>query len=103
MTVDEPNPLQNKLEKELQESEWMHSFKRLSEGLSQIKAEISLTQLCHLEWKTDSDSLIIHCPNPEVREGLCQQRAKIAQINMGAKCFILKYPNYTDIVIEPAF
>ena len=103
MTYSEPNPLQNKLEKELQESEWLQKFKRLSEGLRQIKAEIPLTQLCHLEWKTDSDSLVIHCPNPEVREALSQQTAKIAQIKMGAKHFILKYQNYADIVIEPAF
>ncbi len=96
-------PCKKKLEKELQESEWMQKFKRLSEGLRQIKAEIPLTQLCQLEWKTDSDSLVIQCPNLEVREGLSQQTAKIAQINMGAKCFILKCQNYADTFIEPVF
>ncbi|MGK7878006.1 MAG: hypothetical protein AB4426_33280 [Xenococcaceae cyanobacterium] len=102
MTLEEQNSLKRKLEKELQESEWLQKFKQLSEGLSRIKAEIPLTQLCELRWVSDSDSLIIHCPNPEVREGLCQQTSKIAQLNIGANCFIIKYPNCQDIIIEPA-
>jgi len=101
MNQEEQNPLRHKLEKELQESEWLQKFKQLSEGLRQIKAEIPLTQLCNLEWMTDTESLIIHCPNPEVRAGLSQQISQIAQINIGANLFILKYPHYQDIIIDP--
>ena len=100
MTLEEHNPLKRKLEKELQESEWLQKFKRLSFGLRQIKAEIPLTQLCELKWIPDSQSPIVHCPNPEVREGLSQQSSKIARLNIGANCFILKSPNYPDIIIR---
>ena len=100
MNEEEQNPLRSKLEKELQESEWLQKFKQLSAGLRQIKAEIPLTQLCKLEWITDTESLIIHCPNPEVRAGLSQQMSQIAQINIGANFFILKYPNCPDIIID---
>lgn len=100
MNQEEQNPLRHKLEKELQESEWLQKFKQLSEGLRQLKAEIPLTQLCKLEWITDSESLIIHCPNPEVRAGLSQQISQIAQLNIGANIFILKYPHCQDIIID---
>ncbi len=101
MPDEENNPLKQQIEKELRESQWLQKFKQLSLGLSRIKAEIPLVQLCQLRWVTESDSLVIHCPNPEVREGLCQQTAKIARFNIGAKRFILKHPNSQDIVIEP--
>ncbi|NEN96572.1 MAG: hypothetical protein F6K50_13830 [Moorea sp. SIO3I7] len=101
MPNQEEDPLKSKLEKNLQESQWLHKFKQLSQGLSQIKTEIPLTQLCKLEWVTATDSLIIHCPNSEVRDGLCKLSSQIAQITIGAKCFILRHPDYQDITIKP--
>lgn len=98
---EEENPLKNKLEKQLQESAWLNKFKQLSFGLSAIKTNIPLTQLCRLQWLTDSDTLIIHCPNLEVRAGLQQQSSEIAQISIGAKHFIIRYPDSPDIIIEP--
>ncbi|NEP15077.1 MAG: hypothetical protein F6K14_33885 [Symploca sp. SIO2C1] len=92
--------LKRQLEKELRESEWLQKFKQLSEGLSQIKAEIPLTQLCQLEWVSESQTLIIHCPNPEVTEGLRQQTSKIEQLNIVAQRFILKNPQSQDIIID---
>ncbi|NER25850.1 MAG: hypothetical protein F6J96_35185 [Symploca sp. SIO1C2] len=92
--------LKRQLKKELQESEWLQKFKQLSEGLSTIKAEIPLTQLCQLRWVDESQTLIIHCPNPEVREGLRQQTAKIEQLDIVAKRFILKNPQFPDIIID---
>ncbi len=101
MPNEENNPLKQQIEKELRESQWLQKFKQLSLGLSRIKAEIPLVQLCQLQWITESDSLVIHCPNPEVREGLCQQTAKIARLNIGANNLIIKHPKCQDIVIEP--
>ena len=101
MNPDEQNPLQSKLKRELQESEWLQKFKQLSEGLRQIKADVPLTQLCELKWVTDNQSLIIYSPNPEVREGLSKQTDKIAQIKIGANHFVIKCSNYQDIIIEP--
>jgi|GEM_PF-2392889 len=92
--------LKRQLQKELQESEWLQKFKQLSEGLCQIKAEIPLTQLCQLRWESESHTLIIHCPNLEVQEGLHQQKSKIEQLNIVAKRFILKHPQSQDIIIE---
>ena len=100
MNSNEHEPLKRRLEKELQESQWLQKFKQMSEGLSRIKAEIPLTQLCKLKWVTDSDSLIIHCPSPEVREGLSMQTSKMAQLKILAQRLVIKYPNYTDIIIE---
>jgi len=98
---EEENPLRNKLHKDLQASQWLQKFKQLSEGLQRIKVEFPLTQLCELKWITENDSLVIHCPNPEVREGLAAQAGKLAKFQMGATHFVLKYPNLPDIAIAP--
>lgn len=98
MSEDE-NPLRRKLERELEASQWLQKFKQLNIGLQRIQAEIPLTQLCELKWATEDDSLAIHCPNPEIRAGLVEQRRKLAQFKMGATCFILKYPGLPDLAI----
>ena len=100
LTPEEENPLKSKLEKELRESEWLNKFKQLSDGLRAIKIKLPLTQLCELKFITDSQSLVIHCPNQQVREELSQQRQLLWQLNMGAKRFILKYSDYQDIIID---
>lgn len=97
--TEEQNPLRHKLEQELQESQWLQKFKQLNMGLQRLKAEVPLTQLCKLKWVTEDDSLIVRCPNPEVRAGLCEQRAKLSRFKMGATRFILKYPGLPDVAI----
>ena len=101
MNIEEQNPLQHKLKQELENSQWLQKFKQLSEGLRKIKEEIPLTQLCELQWVTENHSLILNCPNLEVREGLLQQSGKISQLNMGAKRFIIRYSQGEDIIIHP--
>ena len=95
-------PFKDKLEKQLKESAWLNKFKQLSFGLQELKSTIPLTQLCHLKWLTDSDILVINCPNLEVREGLNQQSNQIARISIGAKYFILRHQGDQDIIIKPA-
>ena len=102
MNADEQEPLQRKLERELQESEWLNKFKRLSDLLMRIKAEMPLTQLCKLEWKADSDTLLIRCPNPEVQRDLLAQANAIAQLSPEAKRVILQYANQSEILKQAA-
>ena len=99
MTAEE-NPLKTKLEKELQESEWLQKFKQLSFGLREIQTLFPLTQLCELKLITDTQSLAIHCPNLEVRQELSQQQLELSQLNIGVKRFILKYSDLQDIIID---
>ena len=99
---EQPYPLKDKLEKQLKESAWLNKFKQLSFGLQEIKTTIPLTQLCRLQWLTDGDVLVIHCPNLEVREGLNQQSNQIARISIGAKYFVLRNQDDQDIIIKPA-
>lgn len=100
MNSEEYNRKKRELEKELQASEWLQKFKQLSFGLRQLKAEIPLTQLCQLRWLTDSETLMIHCPNPEVREGLCRQQTQLAQLKIMARRFIIKYPALPDAIVD---
>lgn len=100
MNSNEENPLRRKLEEELQGSEWLQKFKALSFGLSKLKAEIPITQLCQLEWMAESETLAIRCPNPEVCQGLLAQTEKMARLNIMAKRFIIKCSDRQDIVVE---
>jgi len=102
MNADEKEPLQRKLERELQESEWLNKFKRLSDLLMRLKTEMPLTQLCKLEWKTESDTLLIRCPNPEVQRDLLAQATAIAQRSPEAERVILQYANQQEILKQPA-
>ncbi|MBE9116845.1 hypothetical protein IQ249_13140 [Lusitaniella coriacea LEGE 07157] len=99
MNPEEYNRKKRELEQELQGSEWLQKFKQLSFGLRQLKAEIPLTQLCKLQWLTESETLAIHCPNPEVREGLCRQKTQLAQLNIMARRFVIQYPALPDAIV----
>jgi hypothetical protein len=100
MTLADENPLENQLKKELEESEWLQKFKRLSEDLGKIKREVPLTRLCELRWITESDSLVIHCPNLEIREELLQQTIKLTNLKLSATYFRISYPNYPDLIVD---
>lgn len=100
MNIEEHNPWQNKLEQQLQQSESLQKFKQISRALQQLKAEIPLIQLCELRWITDDDTLILHCPNLEIRQDLSQQREKLAQLDLSVSRFIIKYSNFQDIIID---
>lgn len=100
MNIEEDNPWQNKLEQQLQQSDSLQKFKQISRALQQLKAEIPLTQLCELRWITDDDTLILHCPNIEIRQDLSQQREKFAQLDLSVSRFIIKYASYEDIIIK---
>ena len=99
MNIEEQNPWQNKLEQQLQGSESLQKFKQISLALQQLKAEMPLTQLCELRWITDDDSLILRCPNLEIRQDLSEQRDKLAQLNLTVSRFIIKYSDLPDITI----
>lgn len=100
MNLEEENPWQNKLERQLQQSESLQKFKQISRTLQQLKAEMPLTQLCELRWITNDDTLIVHCPNLEVRQDLSEQREKLAQLNLSLSRFIIKYSNEQDIIVD---
>ena len=98
MTSNEPESLKQQLEKELQESEWLNKFKRLSDLLLRLKTELPLTQLCKVEWKTDSDTLRIRCPNSEVQDDLLQQASQIVQLCPEAPHIILEWADNQHIL-----
>ena len=95
---DEPDSLKHQLEKELQGSEWLKKFKQLSDLLLRLKTELPLTQLCKVEWKTDSDTLLIRCPNPEIRDDLLQKAAQIVQLCPEAPHIILEWADDQHIL-----
>lgn len=94
------NPLRKKLETEFNQSEWFQKFKALRTLLQTLKAEVPLTQLCDVKWDTSTDTLLIHCPNPEIRHALCEQSSTIDQIQGCATQVILRLTHYPDIIIR---
>ena len=97
--LEEQNPLRRQIEQELRNSEWFQKFKAWGVLLQNLKTEIPLTQLCKLQWVTHSDDLLIHCPNPEIREALEQQAEKIDQLKELAQRIILKPADYPDFIV----
>lgn len=98
--LEDQNPLRSQIEQELLNSEWFQKFKAWGDLLKTLKTEVPLTQLCKLQWVTSSDDLLIHCPNPEIREALKQQSAKIDHLKGLAQQIILKHADYPDIIVS---
>jgi hypothetical protein len=91
--------LQHKLKAELEDSEWLHKFKQLSDLLTEIKSEIPATIFCDLRWLTDEETLLIHCPNQETKACLESEAAKFSKVCAFAKKFVITYLNTPDFVI----
>ena len=91
--------IQNKLKRGLEESEWLQKYRQMGQSLLALKAEVPLTELCDLKWDTDTDSLLIRCPNAEVWEGLQRQRAEIIGLQIAAANVILQLSDREDIHI----
>ena len=100
MNFNHQNSLRNKLEKELQQSQWLRKFKRISYCLSTIKIKIPLTQLCELKWLTETDTLVIHCPNLEARNALVEQVEQIKMMPLEVSRIMLKLSGYSEVVID---
>ncbi len=98
MASNQPEPLKDELERELQGSEWLQKFKRLSDLLMRLKTELPVTQLCKLEWKTDSNTLRIRCPNLEVHNNLLQRASQIVQLSAEAPHIILEFADSQHIL-----
>ena len=96
---DDQNPLRSQLENELNNSTWLQKFKALSTLLQTLKSEVPLTQLCQVKWDTDTDVLLIHCPNPDIRTALSKQSSKLEQIKGCATHIILTLADHPDIII----
>lgn len=88
---EDENPLKQQLEAELNNSEWLNKFKRVSTILKRIKAAIPLTQLCTLKWQTELDALVVHCPNDEVWHSLQQHQQRISALDLELSQVILQY------------
>ncbi len=98
---DDENPLKRSLQRELENSEWLNKFKRVSTILKQIKADIPVTQLCTLKWQTELDALVVHCPNGEVWESLQQYQQQIQALDLELSQVILQYQDQ-QIILEKA-
>ena len=97
--IEDQNPLRSQIEQELQTSEWFQKFKAWGDLLNTLKKEVPLTQLCKLQWVTHRDDLLIHCPNPEIRDALKQQSEKIIHLRGRAQRIILKHADDPDMII----
>ncbi|MEL7086138.1 MAG: hypothetical protein AAGE92_01825 [Cyanobacteria bacterium P01_G01_bin.4] len=90
---------QNKLKRELEESEWLQKYRQMGQSLLALKAEVPLTELCDLKWDTETDSLLIRCPNAEVWESLQHHQAKFRSLQIAAARVILQFGDREDINI----
>jgi hypothetical protein len=88
--------------KKLEDSPWLRKFKQIGDDLREVKTKVPLTQLCELKWLIEDDSLLIHCPNLEVRSDLQQQIDMLAKTNISARYLTIKYPETPDITINIA-
>jgi hypothetical protein len=99
--MDDQNPLRSKLEKELKESEWLQKFKAINQLLQTLKAEVPLTRLCDLKWDTAYNQLLIHCPDPEIRDALANQSRRLARLTGCAQQLVLRHSEQPDVIITP--
>lgn len=96
---EDQNPLRHHLDAELRQSHWLQQFKTWSLFLNTLKTEVPLTQLCELQWVTADHSLIIHCPNPEIRTALEHEAIHIQSLNTAASSVILRHSEFPDLKI----
>ena len=97
MHPDDRESIQDKLKRELEESEWLQKYRQMGQSLLALKAEVPLTELCDLKWETETDSLLIRCPNAEVWEGLQRQRAEIRALQIAATNVVLQLSDREDV------
>lgn len=100
--IEDQNPLRTALEKELDESDWLQKFQSISQLLQSLKADVSLTERCKLEWISENQTLLIHCPTAELQQALKKQASDILRINnqikKSAKHIILKHAQHEDVL-----
>ncbi|MEM6256444.1 MAG: hypothetical protein AAF821_26345 [Cyanobacteria bacterium P01_D01_bin.156] len=98
--IDDQNPLQTKLENELNSSEWLQKFKAINQLLHSLKAEIETMQHCELKWDTSCNGLTIHCPSAEIVEQFQQQQAVIVGIADYANNIVLVAPDGSQVLLK---
>ena len=99
MLPDDRESLQEKLKRELEESQWLQTYRRMGQSLLKLKENVPLTQLCKVEWKTETNTLFIRCPNTEVYEGLQKQLAAIRNLQIAANKVVIRYEGCPDIPV----
>ncbi|MGK7911940.1 MAG: hypothetical protein AB4050_10750 [Synechococcus sp.] len=100
MYPDDRQPFKDQLKRELEESEWLQKYRQMAQSLLALKANVPLTELCDLKWDTDTDSLLIRCPNAEVWESLKTQLTDIRCLEISATQVILQFSDREDIDIS---
>lgn len=98
--IDDQNPLQTKLENELNGSEWLQKFKSINQLLHSLKAEIEAMQHCELRWDTSLNGLTIHCPSSDVAQQLQLQQERITDIASYADQITLVQPDTETIWLK---
>ena len=100
MYDDDRESIQDKLKRELEDSEWLQKYRQMGQSLLALKAKVPLTELCDLKWDTETDSLLIRCPNAEVWESLQGQMADIRDIQIAATRVTLQFGGQEDIAVQ---
>ena len=100
MLPDDRQSMQEKLRRELEASQWLQTYRHMGQSLLALKKHIPLSTLCKVEWKTDTNTLLIRCPNAEVYEDLQQQVAAIRDLQIAASSIVIRYEGYPDIPVE---
>ncbi|MEM9568450.1 MAG: hypothetical protein AAF974_09110 [Cyanobacteria bacterium P01_E01_bin.34] len=100
MYPDDRQPFKDKLKQELEESEWLQKYRQMGQSLLALKTKVPLTELCDLKWDTETDSLLIRCPNVEVWENLQKQLADIRKLQIAATRITLQFGDREDIIIS---
>ncbi len=100
MSLDDREPLQDKLKRELEESEWLTRYWQMGQSLLTLKERVPLTTLCKVEWATDTDTLSIRCPNVEIRQSLLKQVQVIQDLNMVPHSIVISLQGHPDIRVR---
>lgn len=93
------NPLQDQLQQQLVNSEWLKKFRAIAHLLTTLKAEMPIIQQCDLKWDTTVDCLIIHCPDSKTLTSLSEQSAQLHSLRGCARKIIIRHPDMPDVVI----
>ena len=97
MSSDDRESLSDKLRRDLEASQWLQKYRQMGQSLLALKEKIPLSTLCKVEWLTETDTLSIRCPNPEIREGLLKQASAIAALDLAAASIVVRCEGLPDV------
>lgn len=55
--------------------------------------------VCHFQFDPQTRTIYIHCQNPDKRALILKDAQALANLDIGAKRFIVVHPSYSDITI----